>query len=68
MEKELCIKFSDALVRFHKFTKLQSFQFSTSDAIPANVQNILLLVFFVHFFLSFMAEFYGEKAFYKVLW
>ena len=37
------------MTRFQKVIKLQSFELSISDAIPANVQNISLLVFFASF-------------------
>ena len=49
MEKESCTKFCGVFVRFHEIIKLQSFEFSVSDAIPANVQNISSLVFFAFF-------------------
>ena len=49
MEKEHCTKFCCALIKFQEVIKLQSFIFSISDAIPANVQNISLLVFFAFF-------------------
>ena len=38
-----------------KVIKLQSLEFSISDTIPTNVQNISLLVFFA-FFVSFMEK------------
>ena len=34
MDKELCTKFCDILVRFHEVIKLQSFGLSVSDVIP----------------------------------
>ena len=49
MEKEHCTKFCCALIRFQEVIKLQSFVFTISDATPANVQNISLLVFFAFF-------------------
>ena len=63
MEKEPCTKFCGVLVRFHELIKLQSFEFSVSDIIPTNVQNISLLVVF-SYFVSFMEKksrikFYG---------
>ena len=45
------------------FTKLQNFEFSASDAIPVNVQNILLQVSFETF-----TQFYLAKTSYKALW
>ena len=41
MEKEPCL----VLVTFYEVIKLQSFEFSVGDAIPANVQNISPLIF-----------------------
>ena len=63
MGKDPCTKFCGALIRFHEDIKLQSFEFSVSDVIPENVQNISPLVFFA-FFVSFMEKkppikFYG---------
>ena len=63
MRKDPCTKFCGVLIRFHKVVKLQSFEFSVSDVIPENVQNISPLVFFA-FFVSFMEKkppikFYG---------
>ena len=63
MEKEPCEQSCSLLVRFHEVIKLQSFQSSVSDVIPANAQNISLLVFFA-FFVRFMGKkppmkFYG---------
>ena len=46
MEKEPCTRFCSVLVRFDEVIKLQSFEFSISDIIPANVQNISALVFY----------------------
>ena len=46
MEKEPCTRFCSVLVRFDEVIKLQSFEFSVSDIIPANVQNISPLVFY----------------------
>ena len=42
-------KVCSVLVRFNEVIKLQSFEFSVSDVIPANVQNISPLVFFAFF-------------------
>ena len=39
MEKESCTKFCNALVRFNKAIKLQSFELSVRDVIPANVRT-----------------------------
>ena len=36
-------------VSFHEVLKLYNFEFDVNDVIPANVQNILLLVFIAHF-------------------
>ena len=64
MEKEeSCTKFCAILVGFHEAIKLQSFEFSESDVIPVNVQNISPLVFFA-FFVSvveknFLIKFHG---------
>ena len=63
MEKEPCTKFCGVLVRLHKVINLQRFEFSVSDVIPANVQNILPLIFFA-FFVIFLEKkptikFYG---------
>ena len=55
MEKEPGTKFCSLLVRFQEVIKLQSFEFSVSEVIPANVQNIAPLVFFA-FFVSFMEK------------
>ena len=55
MEKESCTKICGVLVRFHEIIKLQSFEFSVSDVIPANVENISFLVFFA-FFISFVEK------------
>ena len=52
IEKESCTKFCGILVRFHEIIKLQSFEFSLSDVIPANIQNISSLVFFAFFFFT----------------
>ena len=38
MEKEPCRMFCGVLVRFHEVIKLQSFEFSVSDAKLANLQ------------------------------
>ena len=46
---------------FHEIIKAQSFEFSVSDVIPANVKNISPLVLFALF-----CYFYGWKSFYKV--
>ena len=45
MEKEPSTKFSDVLIRFHEVMKLQSFGFSVSDVIHANVKSISPLFF-----------------------
>ena len=55
--------FCGVLIRFLKVTKLESFEFSVNDIIPANVKNILPLVSFA-FFVRFMEKkppikFYG---------
>ena len=55
MEKESCTKFCGVLVRFYKFLKLQSFEFSISGIIPANVQIISPLVFSA-FFVGFIEK------------
>ena len=49
MEKESYTKFCNVLVRFNKVIKLQSFEFSVSDVIPANLRNIspLFSLYFV---------------------
>ena len=52
MEKEPCTKFCGVLLRFLEVIKLQSIEFSVSDVIPANVQNI-----FHWFSLLFCASF-----------
>ena len=49
MEKKSCTKFCGVLVRFHEIIELQSFEFSVSDVISTNVQNISSLVFFAFF-------------------
>ena len=60
MDTEPVTKFCGVLIRFREVIKLQSFELS--DVIPANVQNISVLVFFA-FFVSFMekkpTKFYG---------
>ena len=55
MEKESCTKFCGVLAGFHEVIKLQSFEFSVSDVIPANVQNISPRVFLA-FFVSFVEK------------
>ena len=63
MEKEPVTKFFSVLVSFHVVIKLQSSEFSVSDVIHGNVQNISVLIFFAIFF----CYFYGAKASYEVL-
>ena len=46
MKKEPCTKFHGLQIRIHEVIELQSFKFSVSDVIPANVQNISPLVFY----------------------
>ena len=53
MEKEPC----GTLVRFLKVLKLQSFEFSVSNVIPANVQNISPLISFQFFQIKFFDVF-----------
>ena len=55
MEKEPCRMFCGVLVRFHEVIKLQSFEFSISGIILANVQNIFHW-FSLHFYASFMEK------------
>ena len=52
IRRKLCAKFSCVLARFQEIIKSQSFEFSLSGVIPANVQDMLPLAFFV-FFVSF---------------
>ena len=57
------------LARFDEVTKLLSSEFSISDIIPENVENLPALVFFL-FFLSFMekkppTKFYGVWPFFR---
>ena len=74
MQKELCRKFCCGLISFQDVTKLQSFGSDISVVIPATVENILplffflflffLFVFFLHIFIDFMEKepctnFYG---------
>ena len=47
--KELCTKFCCVLISFQEVEKLQSFEFGVSDVIPANIENVLTLVFFAYF-------------------
>ena len=56
MEKEPVTKFFSVLVRFHVVIKLQSSEFSVSDVIHGNVQNISVLIFFAFFFVIFMEQ------------
>ena len=44
-----------SFIRLHEVLKLQSFEFSVSDVIYANVQNISPLIFFA-FFVSIMEK------------
>ena len=59
MEKQLCTEF---LAFWSEVIKLQSAEFSVTNFIPANVQNMSPLVFFAYF-VSFMEKkpikFYG---------
>ena len=71
MKKEPCTDFCGVLIRFHEVIKLQSSEFSVSDAIHANVQNMLSLVYFA-FFVSFLEKkpinFYSAfDHFYKLM-
>ena len=70
MDEEPCTNFCGVLTRFHEVIKMQSFEFSVSDVIPTNVQNISPLVFFT-FFVSFMeknpTKFYGILTFFRAL-
>ena len=63
MEKKPFKNVCEVLVSFHEVMKLQSFEFSVNDVIPANTQNILPLVFF-----AYLCYFYGETTLIKVLW
>ena len=63
MEKQPCTTFYGVLIRFLDVIKLQSFEFSVNDIIPANVQNISPLLL-LHFFFCLTEEkhplkFYG---------
>ena len=49
MKIKPCTKFCVLLMRSHEVIKLQSFEPGVSDAIPANVQNILSLISYVYF-------------------
>ena len=49
IKREPCTNFCGVLISFHEFMKLQSFEFGVTDVIPANVQNISLLVFLAQF-------------------
>ena len=49
MKKERCTKFYGILVGCHEVIKLGIFEFSVSNVISANVQNISTLVFFAFF-------------------
>ena len=55
MEKEPYTKLCSILVRFQKIVKLQIFEFSKSDVMPTNVQNISRWFSFL-FFASFMEK------------
>ena len=55
IEKKPCTNFCGVLIRFHEVKELQSLEFSVSDVIPANAQNISPPGFFV-FFVSFMKQ------------
>ena len=55
MEKEPYTKLCSILVRFQKIVKLQIFEFSKSDVLPTNVQNISHWFSFL-FFASFMEK------------
>ena len=55
MEKEPCTKFFGVLIRFNKVIQLLGFEFSVSDVLPANVQNMSRPAFFA-FFVSFMEK------------
>ena len=48
-EKEPCTKFHGVFVRFDEVIKLQAAEFSESDIITADVQNISSLIFFSFF-------------------
>ena len=60
MEEGRSTNFCSFLVRFYDVIKLQSFEFSVSEVIPTNAQNISPLVFFV-FFVSFFVRFLEKK-------
>ena len=60
MEEGPSTNFCSFLVRFYDVIKLQSFEFSVSEVIPTNAQNISPLVFFV-FFVSFFVRFLEKK-------
>ena len=51
MQKEHCTKFCSVLIKFQEVMKLQRFEFSVNDVIPANVQVLpwFSLQFFVNF-------------------
>ena len=55
--------FFDVSISSHEGLKLQSFESSVGDVIPANIQNISLLVSYAYF-----CYFYEEGTFYTVLW
>ena len=50
VDKEPRTKICGVLIRLHEAIKLQSFEFSGSEVIPANVLNISPLVYFAFFF------------------
>ena len=49
--EEPITKLCGVLISFYEVKKLKSFEFGVSDIIPANVQNISPLVFFIHLLL-----------------
>ena len=57
MQKEVRAKICGVLISFYKVMKLQSFELSVSDVMPANGQNISQLVFFAYF-----CSFYEERV------
>ena len=65
MDKEPCTTFCGALISSHEVIRLQGFESSLTDVIPANVQNISALSFFAHFCYNFIekepfTQFYGR--------
>ena len=47
--KKPCATFCGVLISSHEVTKLQNFESSVSDVIPANVKNIPSLVFWAYY-------------------